>query len=153
MSRDTHQHVRMDAISAMTVLRTLLMTATCLPVLSLVFAIQPGSGADPGTIDKERSQELQRLKQLQKKITETKKKATKAKKKHGSVLKNIEQLDRQLYRKKKERNRIDAQLKEQDQKLANLNTTITEMEKTVRTHRGAVTARPPGFGRQLGIRR
>jgi len=125
----------------MTVFRTLLMTATCLPMLSLSFAIQQGSGADSSTIENELSQERQRLEQLQKKITETKIKATKVKKKRGSVLKNIEQLDRQLYRKKKERNRIDAQLKEQDQKLANLNTNITEMEKTVQTHRTAVTAR------------
>ena len=56
-------------------------------MLSLVFAIHPVSGADPGTIDKERSQERQRLKQLQKKISETKKKATKDKKQHGTVLK------------------------------------------------------------------
>ena len=110
-------------------------------MLSLAFSIQPGSGADPGTIDKERSQERQRLKQLQKKISETKKKATKAKKQHGTVLKNIEQLDRQLFRKKKERTRIDAQLKEQDQKLATLNTNMTELGKTVQTHRTAVTAR------------
>lgn len=125
----------------MTVFRKLLMTATCLPMLSLSFAIQQGSGADSSTIENELSQERQRLEQLQKKIAETKIKATKVKKKRGSVLKNIEQLDRQLYRKKKERNRIDAQLKEQDQKLANLNTNITELEKTVQTHRTAVTAR------------
>jgi len=125
----------------MTVFRTLLMTATCLPMLCLSFAIQQGSGADSSTIENELSQERQRLEQLQKKIAETKIKATKVKKKRGSVLKNIEQLDRQLYRKKKERNRIDAQLKEQDQKLANLNTNITELEKTVQTHRTAVTAR------------
>ena len=125
----------------MTVFRKLLMTATCLPMLSLSFAIQQVSGADSSTIENERSQERQRLEQLQKKIAETQKKATKVKKKHGSVLKNIEQLDRQLYRKKKERNRIDAQLKEQDQKLANLNTNITELGKTVQTHRGAVIAR------------
>jgi len=110
-------------------------------MLSLSFAIQQGSGADSSTIENELSQERQRLEQLQKKIAETKIKATKVKKKRGSVLKNIEQLDRQLYRKKKERNRIDAQLKEQDQKLANLNTNITELEKTVQTHRTAVTAR------------
>ena len=125
----------------MTVFRKLLMTATCLPMLSLSFAIQQGSGADSSTIENELSQERQRLEQLQKKIAETKIKATKVKKKRGSVLKNIEQLDRQLYRKKKERNRIDAQLKEQDQKLANLNTNITELGKTVQTHRGAVIAR------------
>jgi len=125
----------------MTVFQKLLMTAACFPVLSLLFAIQPGSGADPSTIENELSQERQRLERLQKKITETKKKATKVKKKHGSVLKNIEQLDRQLYRKKKERNRIDAQLKEQDKKLASLNTNISELEKTVQTHRSAVTAR------------
>ena len=131
----------MDAISAMTVFQQRLITIACLPMLSLIFAIQTGSGADPGTIEKERSQERQRLKQLQKKIAETQKKATKAKKQHGSVLKTIEQLDQKLYRKKKERTRIDAQLKEQDQKLAVLNTNMIELKKTVQTHRSAVTAR------------
>jgi septal ring factor EnvC (AmiA/AmiB activator) len=92
----------MDAISIMNGLPKLLMTATCLPVLSLLFTIQLGSGAEPSTIKDEMTQERGRLEQLKKKIAETKKKATKAKKKHGSVLKNIEQLDQQLYRKKKE---------------------------------------------------
>ena len=125
----------------MTLFQQLLITATCSLILTLAFAIQPGTGADPSTLQHELSQERQRLKQLQKKISETKKKATKAKKQHGSVLKNIEQLDRKLYRKKKERTRIDAQLKEQDQKLAALNTNMTELEKTVQTHRSAVSAR------------
>jgi septal ring factor EnvC (AmiA/AmiB activator) len=110
-------------------------------VLSLLFAIQPGSGADPATIEHERSQERQRLEQLQQKIVETKEKATKAKNKHGSVLKNIEQLDKQLYRKKKERNRIDAQIKEKDQELARLSIDLTDLKKTVHTHRDAITAR------------
>ncbi len=119
----------------------LLMTATWLPVLSLLFTIQIGSGAEPSTIKDEMTQERGRLEQLKKKIAETKKKATKAKKKHGSVLKNIEQLDQQLYRKKKERTRIDAQIKEKDQELANLSINIAHHEKNVKIHRDAVTAR------------
>ena len=119
----------------------LLMTATWLPVLSLLFTIQIGSGAEPSTIKDEMTQERGRLEQLKKKIAETKKKATKAKKKHGSVLKNIEQLDQQLYRKKKERTRIDAQIKEKDQELANLSINIVHHEKNVKIHRDAVTAR------------
>ena len=120
----------------------LLMTAaTCLPVMSLLFTIQLGSGAEPSTIKDEMTQERGRLEQLKKKIAETKKKATKAKKKHGSVLKNIEQLDQQLYRKKKERTRIDAQIKEKDQEIANLSINIVHHEKNVKIHRDAVTAR------------
>jgi septal ring factor EnvC (AmiA/AmiB activator) len=131
----------MDAISVMNGLGKLLMTATWLPVLSLLFTIQIGSGAEPSTIKDEMTQERGRLEQLKKKIAETKKKATKAKKKHGSVLKNIEQLDQQLYRKKKERTRIDAQIKEKDQELANLSINIAHHEKNVKIHRDAVTAR------------
>ena len=141
MLRNLHQHVRMDAISVMNGLGKLLMTATWLLVLSLLFTIQLGSGAEPSTIKDEMTQERGRLEQLKKKIAETKKKATKAKKKHGSVLKNIEQLDQQLYRKKKERTRIDAQIKEKDQELANLSINIAHHEKNVKTHRDAVTAR------------
>jgi peptidoglycan hydrolase CwlO-like protein len=132
----------MDAISIMTSLRKILITAGCLPLLlSLTFTIQIGSGAEPSTIKNEMTEERQRLEQLKKKIAETKKKATKAKKKHGSVLKNIEQLDKQLYRKKKERTRIDAQIKEKDQELANLSNNIADQEKNLQTHRDAVTAR------------
>ena len=141
MLRNFHQHVRMDAISIMTSLRKILITATCLPLLSLIFTIQLGSGAEPSTIKNEMTEERQRLEQLKKKIAETKKKATKAKKEHGSVLKNIEKLDKQLYRKKKERTRIDAQIKEKDQELANLGINIVDQEKNLQTHRDAVTAR------------
>ena len=141
MLRNFHQHVRMDAISIMTSLQKILITATCLPLLSLIFTIQLGSGAEPSTIKNEMTEERERLEQLKKKIAETKKKATKAKKEHGSVLKNIEKLDKQLYRKKKERTRIDAQIKEKDQELANLGINIVDQEKNLQTHRDAVTAR------------
>ena len=141
MLRNFHQHVRMDAISIMTSLRKILITATCLPLLSLIFTIQLGSGAEPSTIKNEMTEERERLEQLKKKIAETKKKATKAKKEHGSVLKNIEKLDKQLYRKKKERTRIDAQIKEKDQELASLGINIVDQEKNLQTHRDAVTAR------------
>lgn len=141
MLRNLHQYVRMDAISIMTGLRKILMTAQWLPILSLIFTVQLGFGAEPSTIKDEMSQERVRLEQLKKKIAETKKKATQAKKKHGSVLKNIEQLDKQLYRKKKERTRIDAQIKEKDQELANLSSNIVDLERNVQTHRDAVTAR------------
>jgi septal ring factor EnvC (AmiA/AmiB activator) len=125
----------------MTGLRKILMTAAWLPILSLIFTVQLGFGAEPSTIKDEMSQERVRLEQLKKKIAETKKKATQAKKKHGSVLKNIEQLDKQLYRKKKERTRIDVQIKEKDQELANLSSNIGDLERNVQTHRDAVTAR------------
>ena len=141
MLRNLHQHVRMDAISVMNSLQKILITATCLPLLSLIFTIQLVSAAEPSTIKNEMTEERERLEQLKKKIAETKKKATKAKKEHGSVLKNIEQLDKKLYRKKKERTRIDAQIKEKDQELANLGTNIADQEKNLQTHRDAVTAR------------
>jgi len=141
MLRNLHQHVWMDAISVMTSLRKILITATCLPVLSLIFSIQLGSGAEPSNIKDEMTEERVRLEELKKKIAETKKKASKAKKEHGSVLKNIEKLDKQLYRKKKERTRIDAQIKEKDQELANLGINITHHEKNLQTHQDAVTAR------------
>jgi septal ring factor EnvC (AmiA/AmiB activator) len=87
------------------------------------------------------TQERKRLEQLQKKIAESKEKATKAEKQHGSVLKNIEQLDQRLYRSKKERNRIDAEIREKDQELAKFSTDIRDLENNVQTHREAVTAR------------
>jgi septal ring factor EnvC (AmiA/AmiB activator) len=131
----------MDAVSAMTVIRKLLMTAMCLPLLVSFWVIEPGYGAKPTSIENEMSQERKRLKQLQKKIAESKGKATKAKKQHGSVLKNIERLDQRLYRKKKERNRIDTKIKEKDQELAHLSTNIAALEENLQTHRDAVTAR------------
>jgi len=141
MHRNAHKHVRMDAISTMTVLRRLLVIVICLPVLGLSLVIPTGYGADPSSLANEMTQERKRLKQLQKKITESKEKATKAKKQHGSVLKNIEQLDQRLYRKKKERNRIDAKIKQKDQELANLSIDIADLDQHVQTHRNAVTAR------------
>ncbi len=140
MSGNSDQHVWMDAISTMTVFRTFLITITCL-FLDLCVGLQPGFGADPSTIKNEVKQERQRLEELKKKIAETKKKASKAKKKHGSVLKNIEQLDQQLYRKKKERNRIDAQIKEKDQELAALSDQISDIETNLHQHADAVGAR------------
>ena len=141
MPRDTDEHVWMDAISAMTIFRTFLLTTICLSVLNLSLNLPPGLGADPSAIKNEVNQERQRLEELKKKIEETKKKASKAKKKHGSVLKNIEQLDQRLYRKKKERNRIDAQIKEKDQELAILGDQITDLENNIHKHADAVSAR------------
>ena len=69
------------------------------------------------------------------------KRLKKPKKQHGSVLKNIEQLDRRLYQQKKERKRIDTEIEEKDQELATLRDRMTEMEKKVKTHRDAVNAR------------
>ena len=112
-----------------------------LAALALFLTIQTGYAAKPSSIENEMTQERQRLEQLQKKITESKKKATKAKQQHGSVLKNIEQLDQRLYRKKKERNQLDTKIKEQDQELAKLSTDIANHEKNLQTHREAVTAR------------
>jgi septal ring factor EnvC (AmiA/AmiB activator) len=131
----------MDAISAMRILRTIFLTAAYFPILGLILTVQPGSGAEPSAIKDEMAQERQRLDELKQKIAETKQKATKAKKKHGSVLKNIEELDQQLYRKKKEQNRIDAQIKEKDQELATLTLNIADLEHNVQSHREAVAAR------------
>jgi septal ring factor EnvC (AmiA/AmiB activator) len=131
----------MDAISAMTVIQKLSMTAIWLPLMIWLWGIEPGYGAKPSSIENEMAQERKRLEQLQKKIAESKEKATKAKQQHGSVLKNIEKLDQRLYRKKKERNRIDTEIKEKDQELAHLSTNITALEENVQTHREAVTAR------------
>ncbi len=112
-----------------------------LSLLGLSLTWSTGYGAGPASIENEMTQERKRLEELQKKIAESKEKATKAEKKHGSVLKNIEQLDRRLYRTKKERNRIDAEIKEKDQELAKLSADISELETNVQTHREAVTAR------------
>jgi len=125
----------------MTILRIFLLPAAHLPLLGLILTVQPGSGAEPSAIKDEMTQERQRLDELKQKIAETKEKATKAKKKHGSVLKNIEELDQQLYRKKKEQNRIDAQIKEKDQELVTLTLNIADLEHNVQSHREAVAAR------------
>ena len=141
MCRYAHQHVWMDAISAMTVFQKFFMIVIGLPLLGLSLTTQLGYGAKPSSIQNEMSQERKRLEQLQKKIAESKEKATKAKKQHGSVLKNIEQLDQRLYRKKKERNRIDKEIQEKDQELARLSNSISGLEETLQTQRDAVTAR------------
>jgi len=118
-----------------------LMMIFGLPALGLSLTLPTGYGAEPKSIENEMTQERKRLEELQKKIAESKEKATKAEKQHGSVLKNIEQLDQRLYRTKKERNRIDADIKEKDQEIATLNINISDLEKNVQTHREAVTAR------------
>jgi len=118
-----------------------LMLILGLPTLGLTLTVSAGYGAGPSSIENEMTQERKRLEQLQKKIAESKEKATKAEKQHGSVLKNIEQLDQRLYRTKKERNRIDAEIREKDQELAKLSTNISDLENNVQTHREAVTAR------------
>ncbi len=125
----------------MTVFRKISIYAVWLHILVLFFALQPGYGAKPSSIESEMTQERHRLEQLQKKIAESKEKASKAIKQHGSVLKNIEKLDRQLYRKKKERNRIDLEIKEKDQELATLGIDMDTSEANLQTHRNAVTAR------------
>ncbi len=118
-----------------------LMIILSLPALGLSLTVSAGYGAGPSSIENEMTQERKRLEQLQKKIAESKEKATKAEQQHGSVLKNIEQLDQRLYRTKKERNRIDAEIREKDQELAKLSTNISDLESNVQTHREAVTAR------------
>jgi len=107
----------------------------------LILLIQPGWGADPSTIKDEISQERLRLEQLNQEIAETQKKAKRIKKEHGSVLKTIEKLDRQLYDQKKERSRINEQIKVTDQELANLSTNIAEVEKDVQTRQSSISAR------------
>lgn len=107
----------------------------------LVLLIQAGWGADPSTIKDEISQERLRLEQLNQEIAETQKKTKRIKKEHGSVLKTIDKLDRQLYDQKKERNRINEQIKVTDQELANLSTKITEVEKDVQNRQSSISAR------------
>jgi len=107
----------------------------------LVLLIPAGWGADPSTIKDEISQERLRLEQLNQEIAETQKKTKRIKKEHGSVLKTIDKLDRQLYGQKKERNRINEQIKMTDQELANLSTKITEVEKDVQTRQSSISAR------------
>jgi septal ring factor EnvC (AmiA/AmiB activator) len=107
----------------------------------LFLLIQAGWGADPSTIKEEISQERLRLEQLNQEIVETQKKAKRIEKKHGSVLKTIEKLDRQLYDQKKERHRINQQIKEKDQELSNISIKITELGKDVQTRQSSISAR------------
>ncbi len=113
--------------------------AMCSAVLLLV--TQSGWGADPSTIKNEMSQERQRLQQLNQEIAETEKKATRIKKKHGSVLKTIEKLDRQLFDQKKEGHRIDQQIKEKDQELADLSAKIASLKNDVQNRQSSISAR------------
>ena len=140
MFRNSYDDVRMDAISAMTNFRPLFITGLSLILLILMAAPQ-GEGANSSSIKDEITQERLRLQELNQKITETNKKASKIKKEHGSVLKNIEKLDRRLYRQKKARTRLNKQIKQKDQELANLSIKISELSKNVRTHRDAISAR------------
>ncbi len=140
MCWNIHQYVRMDEISIMTRFQKNFILMTGLLVLFFM-PLVPGYGAKSSSIENEMSEERKRLEQLRKKIAESKKKAKKAKKQHGSVLKNIEQLDQRLYRQKKERNRIDTKIKEKDQELAKLSISIDELEKNLQNHRNAVIAR------------
>jgi septal ring factor EnvC (AmiA/AmiB activator) len=110
--------------------------------LGLLFLIiQTGWSADPVTIKDEITQERLRLKQLNQEIAENQKQAKRIEKKHGSVLKTVEKLDRQLYDQKKARNRINQQIKEKDQELADLSTKITETGKDVQTRQSSISAR------------
>ena len=140
MFRNPCDDVRMDAISAMTSFRPPFITGLSL-ILLVLLSVHPGEGANSSSIKDEISQERLRLQQLNQKIAETNKKASRIKKEHGSVLKNIEKLDRRLFRQKKERNRINEQIKEKDQELAALSITISDLSKNVRTHRDAISAR------------
>jgi murein hydrolase activator len=111
-------------------------------VSGLFFLIVPSAwGADPSTIKKEMTQERLRLNQLNQEIAETQKKASRVKKKHGSVLKTIEKLDRQLYDQKKENTRINQWIKEKDEELANLSIQISELEKDVQARQSSISAR------------
>ena len=137
---DLHKYVRMDEISIMNKIQKIFILMAGLLVLFFMTLV-PGYGAKSSSIENEMSQERQRLEQLRKKIAESKKKAKKAKKQHGSVLKNIEQLDQRLYRQKKERNQIDSKIKEKDKELAKLSVSIDALEKNLQIHRKAVIAR------------
>lgn len=107
----------------------------------LVLIIQTGWSADPATIKDEITQERLRLKQLNQEIAENQQQAKRIEKKHGSVLKTVEKLDRQLYDQKKARNRINQQIKEKDQELADLSTKIMEKGKDVQTRQSSISAR------------
>ncbi len=115
-----------------------------LPVaLSFFFSFSPleAGKKDPSTIKNEIDQERLHLEQLNQEIAETKRKASQAKKKHGSVLKNIESLDRRLYRQKEEQTRLNQQIKEIDQELANLQTRISQLEEHIQQNQESVSAR------------
>jgi septal ring factor EnvC (AmiA/AmiB activator) len=124
----------------MTLFKTSLNTGVVFSGLLFLLS-QAGWGANPSTIKEEITQERLRLEQLNQEIAETQKKAKRIEKKHGSVLKTIEKLDRQLYDQKKERNHINQQIKEKDQELANLSTKIVELGKDVQTRQSSISAR------------
>jgi septal ring factor EnvC (AmiA/AmiB activator) len=124
----------------MTPFKTTLNTGVVLFGL-LLLLLQPGWGADPSTIKEEITQERLRLEQLNEEIAETQQKAKRIIKKHGSVLKTVEKLDRQLYDQKKQRNHINKQIKEKDQELANLSKQIADLGKDVQNHQSSISAR------------
>ncbi len=112
-----------------------------LPIGLLLVLVQAGWSADPSTIKDEISQERLRLEKLNQEIAETQKETKRIEKKHGSVLKTIDKLDRQLYEQKKERNRINDQIKVTDEELANLSKKIGEVEQDVQTRQSSISAR------------
>jgi murein hydrolase activator len=115
--------------------------AACLVILALGCLPYDVYEAKSASIKDEISQERQRLEQLNKEIQDTQKKARQVGKKHGSILKNIEELDRQLFQHKKERKRIDQQIKEKDEELANLSEQIRNLTEEVRAYQDSVAAR------------
>lgn len=140
MHGNTDHHLWIHTISPMSLFKAALHTGV-ISCGALLLLIPFGWGADPSTIKEEISQERLRLEQLNQEIAETQKKAKRIKKKHGSVLKTIEKLDRELYDQKKERNRINQQIKEKDQELANLSTKIAELGKDIQTRQSSISAR------------
>lgn len=97
--------------------------------------------AKPGSMKEEISQERQRLEELNREIQKTQEQAKKVEKQHGSVLKNIEKLDRQLYRHKKDRKRIDQQIQEKDEELQNLTSQIQSIDQNIQSHQNSIAAR------------
>lgn len=113
---------------------TSLIMASCFVALWAV-------GADSSSLKEEIVHERERLEQLNKEIQEAQQKAQRVEQKHGSVLKNIEKLDRELYRHKKDRKKIDRQIKEKDAEVATLTTRIQTLEEDIHSHQAAVAAR------------
>lgn len=140
MPGNINYHLWLHEIPSMTLFKTSLNTGVIFSGLLFLFS-QTGWGANSSTIKEEISQERLRLEHLKQEIAETQKKAKRIEKKHGSVLKTIEQLDRQLYNQKKERNRINELIKEKDQELANLSTKIGKLGKDVQARQSSISAR------------
>lgn len=140
MPGNINHHLWLHAITSMTLFKTSLNTGVVFSGLLFLLS-QAGWGANPSTIKEEITQERLRLEQLNQEIAENQKKAKQIKKKHGSVLKTIEELDRQLYNQKKERTRINELIKEKDQELANLSTKIAQLGEDVQTRQSSISAR------------